>query len=298
MANSTPKPTTTPRLPSKDDLSLLTHLSSLLHLLHHRNHNQHRRSPWYRHFSLFRRNLNALLSDYTTLTSTPATNLERARLKAQTPNLHKRIAQRLAFWQEILVARWQRAFSQVVADGRFSVLGLVMLGVLGGVCKVVGISEGLEVEGQEEIERVLEEFGRETWGHGDERGFGEVVGRGRDDGVVVARTDEGEPVAMGTDVGEVVAREDVDDGEPVVRNDDISDEKTNLKKPKQPLPADESEEDEPKAVRKLSPSPPPAKVAKPKITSTKKHTIETKSKPAKKKRKKGGDAIDDLFSGW
>jgi hypothetical protein len=294
------KPSPTPRLPSKDDLSLLTHLSSLLHLLHHRNHNQHRRSPWYRHFSLFRRNLNALLSDYTTLTTPPATNLERARLKAQTPNLHKRITQRLAFWQNVLVARWQRAFSQVVADGRFSVLGLVMLGVLGGVCKVVGITEGLEVEGQAVIERVLEEFGREAWGD-DERGFGEVVGRGGEDGdagMVVARGDEGEPVAREADVGEVVAREDVDDGEPVERKDDISDEKTNSKKPKQPVPADQSEDDEPKAVRKLSSSPPAVKAAKSKITSTKKRTIETKPKPAKKKRKKGGDAIDDLFSGW
>ena len=153
------KPTTTtptPRLPTKDSLSQLTHFSSLLHLLHHRNHNQHRRSPWYRHFSLFRRALTSLLSDYTTLTNPPTTNLERARLKAQTPTLHARITQRLAFWQEVLVARWQRAFSQVVADGRFSVLGLVMLGVLCGVCKVVGVTDGLEDEGQAEIERVLE----------------------------------------------------------------------------------------------------------------------------------------------
>ena len=292
----------TPRLPSKDDLSQLTHFSSLLHLLHHRNHNQHRRSPWYRHFSLFRRHLTSLLSDYTALTSTPTTNLERARLKTQSPALHKRAAQRLAFWQDVLVARWQRAFSQVVADGRFSVLGLVMLGVLGGVCRVVGVTEGLEMEGQAKIERVLEEFGREALGD-DERGFGEVVGRGGDgEGcVVVARGDEGEPVARKADVGDVVAREEVDDGVPVERSrvkDDASDDFTKSKKQKNPLPVDQSEDDEPKVVRTRSSSPPATKVAKPKITSTKKRTIETKSKPAKKKRKKGGDAIDDLFSGW
>ena len=295
------KSTSTPRLPSKDDLSQLTHFSSLLHLLHHRNHNQHRRSPWYRHFSLFRRNLASLLSDYTTLTSTPTTNLERARLKTQSPALHKRVAQRLEFWQDVLVARWQRAFSQVVADGRFSVLGLVMLGVLGGVCKVVGVTEGLEIEGQAEVERVLEQFGREAWGENDERGFGEIVERGGGGGVVVARGDEGEPVARETDVGEVVAREDVDDGVRAERKgatDDIFDVDVIPKKQKKPLPADHSEDDEPKIVRKRSPSPPAPKVAKPKTTSTKKRTIETKSKPAKKKRKKGGDAIDDLFSGW
>lgn len=299
MAKPTRTPTT--RLPSKDDLSLLTHFSSLLHLLHHRNNNQHRRSPWYRHFSLFRRHLDALLSDYITLTSTPTTNLERARLKTQSPALHVRISQRLKFWQDVLVARWQRAFSQVVADGRFSVLGLVMLGVLGGVCRVVGITEGLEVEGQEEVERVLEEFGREAWGEGDERGFGEVVRRSGEDGTVVAKGDEGEPVAREADVGEVVAREDVDDGEHVERKGakhDVSDDDGKSRKQKKPLPVDESEDDEPKAVRKPSPSPPTAKVAKPRTTSTKKRTTETTSKPAKKKRKKGGDAIDDLFSGW
>ncbi|KAM0705291.1 hypothetical protein Q7P35_008081 [Cladosporium inversicolor] len=285
------KPTSTPppRLPSKDDFSLLTHLSSLLHLLHHRNHNQHRRSPWYRHFSLFRRHLALLLSDYTTLTSTPTTNLERARLKTQSPALHARISQRLKFWQDVLVARWQRAFSQVVADGRFSVLGLVMLGVLGGVCKVVGLTERLEVEGQEEIERVLEEFGREAWGEGDERG-------------VWGSCDEGEPVAREADVWEVVAREDVDDGEPVERkegkDDSLDDDIKSKKQEKKSLLVDQSEDDEPKAVRKLSLSPPAAKVAKSKTTSTKKRTIDTNSKPAKKKRKKGGDAIDDLFSGW
>lgn len=203
----------------------------------------------------------------------------------------------------MLVARWQRAFSQVVADGRFSVLGLVMLGVLGGVCKVVGVTEGLEGEGQAEIERVLEEFGREAWG-ADERGFGEVVGRGGKDGdggIAVARGDEGEPVGREADVGEVVARKDFDDGELVERKggkDDISDDDTKSKKQKKPLSVPQSEDDEPKVVRTRSSSPPATKVAKPKTTSTKKRTIETKSKPAKKKRKKGGDAIDDLFSGW
>jgi ribonuclease MRP protein subunit RMP1 len=143
------------RTPTKDDLAQLAHFSTLLHLLHHRNQNQHRRSTWYRHFSLFRRHLTALLADYTTLSTPPTTNVERTRLKALTPNLHTRISARLTFWQDVLVARWMRAFSQVVADGRFSVLGLVMLGVLGGVCRVVGVVDGLEAEGQAEIERLL-----------------------------------------------------------------------------------------------------------------------------------------------
>ena len=166
----------------------------------------------------------------------------------------------------------------------------------------------MEAEGQAEIERVLEEFGREAWGD-DGREFGEAVRRDEDDGGrVVARVDEGEPVTrrgvnVEIDAGEVVARDDVDDGVLVERKDvriDDSDDEAKSDMQKHPLQIDTSEDDEPKAVRKPSPSP-PAKAAKPKAISTKKKRTsepETKSKPAKKKRKKGGDAIDDLFSGW
>ena len=164
--------------------------------------------------------------------------------------------------------------------------------------------EGLEAEGQAEIERVLEEFGREAWGN-DGLGSWEAVGRGGKDGDggrVVKRIDEGEPVARRADMGEVVAREDVDDGVPVMRNgadDDVSNDETNSNAQKRSRPVNQSEDDEPKVIRQPSPSP-PAKVAKSKSASTKKRTIETetRSKPTKKKRKKGGDAIDDLFSGW
>lgn len=289
---SKPNPT---RLPSKDDLAQLEHYSNLLHLFHHRNQNQHRRSIWYRHFSLFRRQLTALLADYTTLSATPTTAVERTRLKALTPGLHTRISQRLTYWQDVLAARWMRAFSQVVADGRFSVLGLVMLGVLGGVCKIVGVVDGLEAKGQAEIEKVLEEFGREAWGGDD--GFGEAVVRGDGDGGdATLRADEGEPVAR-DDVGEVVAKKDDEDDV-----ETMPEARTPLDRasPDAPLATlDESERHEAKKVRpteKRSPSPP--KKAKTKTSANKKRPTEDKSKSIKKKRKKGGDAIDDLFSGW
>lgn len=279
------------RPPSTEELAHLTHLSALLHLLHHRNKNQHRRSPWYRHLSLFRRHLSALLTDYTTLTTTPATNVDRARLKTLTPALQTRIAQRLAFWQNVLVARWMRAFSQVVADGRFSVLGLVMLGVLGGVCRVVGVVDGLEVEGQREVERALEEFGREAWGLG---GGEEGVRDGGDEGVAVKRVDE----------GEVVAREDVDEGEgeggglaaEVEERGNDESEKGRAISRDDSNEADERDETDRAKVSRI-PSPSPPKTSKTKPTSTKRRSADTKAKPAKKKRKKGGDAIDDLFSG-
>lgn len=287
------------RVPSKDDLSQLEHYSNLLHLFHHRNQNQHRRSIWYRHFALFRRQLTALRADYTTLSAAPTTAVERTRLKALTPGLHTRISQRLTYWQDVLAARWMRAFSQVVADSRFSVLGLVMLGVLGGVCKIVGVVEGLEAEGQAEIERVLEEFGKEAWG--DDDGFGEAIVRGAsDEGKAISRAEEGEPVAR-DDQGEVVARRDDDeDDDKMLLDDGRARELVDHTSASAPTSAlDESERKEPrkmKVAQKRSPS--PAKKSKTKPSSTKKRSTEDKTKSIKKKRKKGGDAIDDLFSGW
>lgn len=198
-----------------------------------------------------------------------------------------------------------RAFSQVVADGRFSVLGLVMLGVLGGVCRVVGVVDGLEAEGQAEVERVLVEFGREAWGDGDETGDSVARSRG-DGGEVLARVDAGEPVKR-DDEGEVVAREEDGEDEGMADLDDgiaPTPAHTSLPKAKD----EESDEDEitdTKVARKSSPSPPKVARLKSSSNSTKKRSADinakstdTKAKPAKKKRKKGGDAIDDLFSGW
>lgn len=179
-----------------------------------------------------------------------------------------------------------------------------MLGVLGGVCKVVGVVDGLEAEGQAEVERVLEEFGRKAWGDGDGGGVGERVERGEEDGgEVVSRVDEGELVRR-DDEGEVVAREDEGEDEGMAGVDEsitpaLAPKSTPMAKGEE---SNDDEITETKATWKPSPSPP--KVAKSK-SSTKKRSADnkaistdTKANAAKKKRKKGGDAIDDLFSGW
>lgn len=208
-----------------------------------------------------------------------------------------------------------------MADGRFSVLGLVVLAVLAGVCRVVGVVEGLEVLGQREVERVLEEFGGEVWGEGSGGlglsgsgsggGFREVGGGiagGEAFGERVARVDEGEVVAR--EEGDEVEGGDRDRGLPITREEgeevprgrhDGDDERSNDddEEPARPTKPTQQQQQHP------SPSPPP-KVAKTKRTSTKKRstttdttdTTDSKPKSAKKKRKKGGDAIDDLFSGW
>ncbi|KAF2172755.1 hypothetical protein M409DRAFT_16720 [Zasmidium cellare ATCC 36951] len=179
---------------SQDSQSTLAHLSSLLHLFHHRNKNQHRRSIWWRHFSLLRKNLSHLSTTIDQLNTLPTTNLARTQKKRSDALLIANHEKRLVFWRDAMVPRWQRAFSQVVADGRFAVLGVVLMAVLAEVCAVVGVTVELEELGQGEVERVLEEFGREEWGEG-----GVMRGEGEDRGELVTRVedDESEKVEMG-----------------------------------------------------------------------------------------------------
>lgn len=144
-----------------------------------------------------------------------------------------------------MVARWQHAFSQVIADGRFSVLGLVLTAVLAQVCQIAGITAELEDLGQEEVERVLNEFGKkeQDW-------------------------DEATPLArpakdVAEDQGEVISRK--------------------------------AQEDLPNAVlENNTTNSPHALETTGKVKLSRKRPAEATSKP-KKKRKKTGDAIDDIF---
>lgn len=254
------------RLPPQS-LSNLQHLSSLLHLIHHRNHNQHRRSPWYRHFSIFRRQLNLLIESYTTLAAVPDTHLGKHRKKAQDVLTTAAVLERLVFWQDVLVPKAHHAFSQLVADGRFAVTGVVLLAILAQACGIVGISAAYEEMGQVEMEKVLERFGREEWGDQEESGG------------LVARED----------LGQVLMREAV--GDEVM--EDVSSAIST--RAEMEVPATEAEkgselgrpllEDEPAQV---SSTPTPNLQDK----SMKKEVKDRKA--SKKKRKR--DAIDDLFS--
>ncbi|EGP84885.1 uncharacterized protein MYCGRDRAFT_94946 [Zymoseptoria tritici IPO323] len=252
----------------------LHHLSSLLHLFAHRNKNQHRRSIWWHPFSLFRRELLHLTTSITQYTLLPTTHLARTRKLTTDAALLATTEKRMIFWREILVPKWHFAFSQVVADGRFAVLGVVLMAVLGEVCAVCGITGGYEEMGEREVERVLERFAGEEWGLDGRGGLGgreERMG-GEDRGEVVRRGEEEEdevgertpaPKAKSVIVGEEAAKEsglkkrakeESAAGSPAPRAD--------LKRPRE------------KTAKDSSPSLKPSK---------------------KKKRKKGGDAIDDLF---
>ncbi|KAL9530321.1 hypothetical protein SMMN14_05918 [Sphaerulina musiva] len=190
---------------SPSSLSELHHLTTLLHLFHTRNKNQHSHSIWYRHFNIFRRQLSHLTSNLTTLNTIPTTSHHAQTHKKKTvdPILIARIRARENYWRDFLARKWQRAFSQLVADQRFGVLGIFLLAVLAHVCGIVGITAEWEEMGEVEVRKAIEAFGREM--RGDDGGDDDeeedevrgLLGRGEneaaeDAGQVVSREGEGE----------------------------------------------------------------------------------------------------------
>lgn len=177
---------------TKEDLSKLEHLSDLLHLFHHRNKNQHRRSIWWRHFSTFRKQLNALVYEIQSLHEVPATHLQRSRKKTQDRETKATVTQRIEFWREVLVPKWHASFSQTVADGRFSVLGLVLIAVLAQSCQIVGISSGVEDEEMHDAEEALQDLTESTEASSIKRANTPPPPSGEDLGEVVKREQVGE----------------------------------------------------------------------------------------------------------
>jgi ribonuclease MRP protein subunit RMP1 len=173
---------------SPSDLETLEYLSNLLQLFNHRNKNQHRRNIWWRHFSTFRRNLSETIREHEELIRTPTTHLERTRKQTRQPGLEIRLSQRLILWQNVLVPKWHNSFSQLVADGRFAVLGIVLLAILSQACAILGLVAAYDELGQDEIEKVISDFGKEYWGEGNTP---KLQAQQEDVGEIVIEEDEG-----------------------------------------------------------------------------------------------------------
>lgn len=105
------------------------------------------------------------------------------------------------YWRDFLARKWQRAFSQLVADQRFGVLGIFLLAVLAQVCGILGITAEWEEMGEVEVRKAIEAFGREV--RGDENDGG---GGGDDEEEVRGSLGRGENEAA-EDAGQVVSRE-------------------------------------------------------------------------------------------
>jgi ribonuclease MRP protein subunit RMP1 len=221
----TTMPTLAPlKLPSSSQTTDLQHLHALMHLLHHRNHNQHRRSTWYRHFNNFRRHLGTVLEHLTALNHVPTTNLARHKKKAEDEALRLRIQQTLSFWRDVLIPKTQHAFGQLLADGRFAVLGVVLTAILGHVCRVFGLISVYEELGEEETRKAIEMFAAEGWGEDEGLGvlvprevekkedFGEVLTRGdseAEDDMVVTKARATEKELRKTESGCLAPERDI-----------------------------------------------------------------------------------------
>jgi ribonuclease MRP protein subunit RMP1 len=147
----------------------LQSISQILHLTHHRNKNQHRLAKWWRAFSMLRRNISKLSTELDT-------NIQYTALSAKskkTIESREIVERRVEFLEDHLVPRAYLAFSQLVADNQYAALGLMLVGTLARVRKVIAPLRGDSEMGDEMIE------GKRLEGPGVKEGqdFGEVVKR-------------------------------------------------------------------------------------------------------------------------
>lgn len=189
---------------------------------------------------MLRRNISKLSSELDT-------NVQYTALSAKskkTIESREIVERRVAFLEDVLMEKCYLAFSQLVADNQYAALGLMLVGTLARIGKVIAPLR---------VERTLD---------GEE-----VVDGGKHEGA------EGQEVL---DLGEVVQREEVGDekgGKGEKQSEDADEDAAALKKSKKKkrfLPADGAR------------------------GSVMEDSIVTKR--PKKKRKKG-DAFDDLFAG-
>ncbi|EMD92029.1 hypothetical protein COCC4DRAFT_144971 [Bipolaris maydis ATCC 48331] len=161
---------------STHDIAMLHDIHSLLNKLFIRNRNQHRRSTWWKALHGFRKQMALLLGE-----------LEAKELREY--ERRQRVEARLRFWDERgEVHAWYYQFSQLVAVGPFSMLGLVMMASVARVCRITGITSVYEQIASAEVKGVLDA----SDGLGMAGQFESVLGGGDecDEGVVIAREDE------------------------------------------------------------------------------------------------------------
>jgi ribonuclease MRP protein subunit RMP1 len=164
------------KLTPKKELELLNKV--LLHL-HHRNKNQHRRSHWWKHLNIFRRQLRAITTEILSENEGTSTPLVKLNSKGQ---------QRLEAWITIYVVKWHGAFAQILTERRFVGIGLVLLATLANASAILGVTGGLRSRGQQDLVEAMKKM---------ENSQAELL----EEIVVESRGDE--------DVGEVIERDEV-----------------------------------------------------------------------------------------
>ncbi|OBT99088.1 hypothetical protein VE01_02369 [Pseudogymnoascus verrucosus] len=242
-------------------------IQHLLHLTAHRNKNQHRIAKWWASFSILRRQLGKLI----TALEDPDAAFRAKKIEIET---------RVVFLREEVVPRCYLAFSTVVADNQYASLGLMLMGCLARMNKLISFPKD-EDEEMEEVVKVEKTASSHVLEVED---FGEAISREELEGSVksLKTAKKGKKIADGL----LEAGSTPSSGR---KGLSVSSSK---KKVITETVASESDD-------AVSPAPTTEKKRK-KVRETTVTTASTKTttpKPPKKKRKKGGDEFDDLFSG-
>ncbi|KFY35988.1 hypothetical protein V494_05419 [Pseudogymnoascus sp. VKM F-4513 (FW-928)] len=242
-------------------------IQHLLHLTAHRNKNQHRIAKWWASFSMLRRQLGKLIA---------ALENPDAAFRAKKIEIEKRVV----FLREEVVPRCYLAFSTVVADNQYASLGLMLMGCLARLNKLISFpkDEDEEVDEVVKVEKITSSHVLQV------EDFGEAISREELEGSVNKTVKELKTPKKGkksTDAGE--------DLSPLGSGLSVS------KSSKKVI----TETVAPESDNAVSPPPTTEKKRKKALekTITTTSTKTTTPKPQKKKRKKGGDEFDDLFSG-
>ncbi|CAD6448442.1 1a03f54e-24a4-4c90-8e0b-5be3022e8371 [Sclerotinia trifoliorum] len=135
--------------PNPHHTTLLT-LHQILHLTHHRNKNQHRLSKWYKSFNILRRQITrllALIPEYV-IESSRGKSKVKGKAKERKEREERELQDLIGFMRKDVVGGCYLAFSQLVADNQYATLGLMLMGCLARLYKIL---ESLRVLTAEEI---------------------------------------------------------------------------------------------------------------------------------------------------
>lgn len=171
----------------RSEIERLEQAADILRRLQRRSKNQHRRSPWWRHFNEFRRQLARLVGECAVILNGGETSGFQGQAtkskvqgqgESQVPGKRRRedtlravdaqakrrqavadtrvtVEKRVRFWEDHCVEDWWATFDELVGDSQYSAIGLVLLGAVAEVCDVVGITARLKGERGREVKTVV-----------------------------------------------------------------------------------------------------------------------------------------------
>lgn len=279
---------TTPDLPTLQ--GSLSRLATAVHILDgfaHRNKNQHRGTRWWGPFAMLRANVSKVLPDLegavqrAEVLSAPAFSGAAAKRRktergggghvaVKQPELD-RVVERARWIHDVVGAKAYVAFTQVAADRQFAQLGLALIGVLAQVEAAIApfVGTGPDTDTVDELDRP---------------GVAHTVGARGD--VAVALGSLAPSPGLGDDLGVAISRDEIDH-EDIASKDEID----------LPLPRPSSRKEEKRGtVSKPEKSKADGRLPRKSQDTEPQRTGLKDGKKVKKKKRKGGDEFDDLFS--